>query len=162
MGAGQFGCGLGPCGADPVYIPAAATPVLARRAVKYDPSIKQWVLLDASGNQIDVHPVDQMVAVRLTVEQGQSASSPTLGQRIRARINAAAPARHQQIALEECTRALQDLIDAGDVLLLSVVRSFDPVNGAVVFIPSYVNVRTADPRYPKQSATSAPPIALKA
>jgi hypothetical protein len=156
MGAGQFGAGAGGAGMDPVYLAVPPAPFTGPRAVKYDPSIKQYVLTDANGNKIDVHPVDQIVVTRLTVEQGSSASSPTLGQRIRKLWNRSQPARYQQIAQAECTRVLQDLINAGDVKLLSVSVTFDPVNGARVVVPTYVNMRSplTNPRFPDQNAQS--------
>lgn len=156
MGAGQFGAGQGGAGMDPVYVAISPSPVLPPRAVKYDPSIKQYVLTDSNGNKIDVHPIDQIVATRLTVEQGSSASSPTLGQRIRKLWNRSQPDRYQQIALSECTRVLADLINAGDVKLLSVAVTLDPVNGARVVIPTYVNLRSpaTNPRFPDQNATN--------
>jgi hypothetical protein len=160
MGIGQFGAGLGGAGQDPVYLPSPPAPVLPPRAVKFDPSVKQFLLFDENGNAIDVHPVDQIVALRLTTEQGQSASSPGLGQRYRVLFNAAQPVRHQDIALKETKRVLQDLIDAGDIKLLSVVLTTDPVNNAKVVIPSYVNLRSpkTDPRYPLANAVQAPPV----
>jgi hypothetical protein len=157
MGAGQFAAGAGGAGWDPVYIPAPPNPVLPPRAVKYDPSIKQFVLVDSSGNAIDVHPVDQIVALRLTTEQGQSASSPKLGTRIRALINGAAPAKHQQIARSEVLRVLKDLLDAGDIKLIDVVATTNATNGAVAFVISYTNLRDplTDPRYPLARVTQA-------
>jgi len=155
MGLGDFTLGQGLMGHDPVYILVPPAPVLVPRAVKYDPSIKQYDLFDNNGNAIDVHPVDQIVAIRLTTEEGQSGSSPTLGTRIRKLCRAAAPPRHQQIALTECKRVLKDLLDAGDVKLISVVVSRNPVNGAEIFIITYLNVRalSVNPRYPQSQVT---------
>lgn len=159
MGAGQYGCGVGPCGADPVYVPQSPSPVVPPRAVKYDPSVKGFVLTDANGNAIDVHPVDQMVAVRWTWEEGVSASSPTVGQRIRARMAVSAPNKWLSIAVDEFNLAVADLVTAGDVKVLGVVQTVNPTNGAVVFVPSYVNLRdpNTDPRYPLANAQSLQP-----
>lgn len=161
MGAGDYGAGAGIAGADPVYIAPAVAPVLRPRAALYDPTIKQFVLTDANGNAIDVHPVDQMVAIRLTTEQGASGSSPTLGQRIRARFALAAPTRHLQIAFSEVSNTLSDLVAAGDVILVSVELSRN-VNGAQVVIPTYVNLRHPDtnPQFPLQNATSATQVSV--
>lgn len=151
MGMGDYPMGLGLAGADPVYKPVPPALVLVPRAVKYDPSIKQYVLFDVNGNAIDVHPVDQIVAIRLTTEQGQSASSPLLGTRIRSLCRAAAQARHQQIAQSEVNRVLKDLIDAGDAKIISVVAQRNPINMAEIFIVTYVNLRAqlVNPRYPQ-------------
>ena len=158
MGAGQFGAGAGGAGQDPVYLAVPPSAVLPPRAIKYDPTIKQYVLRDANGNAIDVHPIDQIVVSRWTTEQGQSASSPLLGQRLRKLFAVTAPARKPQVANAEMQRVVQDLINAGDIRYLGTVLRVDPVNNSTVVVPSYVNLRDplTDPRYPTQNALSVP------
>lgn len=143
--AGMYPAGFGPAGLVPPYVgPAVLAPVLPR-SVYYNPSTKQLQLVDAFGNAIDMHPVDQIVVIRLTTEQGASASVPALGQRIRARCAVAAPSKYQQIAQQEVTSELQDLIDAGDVRLVSVVQTKNSANGALAFVIAYRNLRNSDP-----------------
>lgn len=150
--AGMYPAGFGPAGLVPPYVgPAVLAPVLPR-SVYYDPSTKQLELVDASGNPIDMHPVDQIVVIRLTTERNSSASVNSLGQRIRARCAAAAPSKYQQIGEQEVTSELQDLIAAGDVQLVSVVQTRNAVNGALAFVTSYKNLRNADP------TASSPPV----
>ena len=141
MGMGDFPAGSGPAGADPVYKPATALPVVGPRAVFYDPSIRQYVLTDASGRPLDVHPIDQIVASRTTSQKNQSTSSPDLGTRILARFKLAPPSRHPQIAYQEMASVLADLITAGDIQLLGVTLTVQPSNGAQIVIPNYINLR---------------------
>lgn len=156
MGLGSFGLGTSPLGADPVYRPVKPTPPLLPRAVKYDPVIRQFVLLDQYGNATDVHPVDQIVALRLTSYEGQSMSETDLGTRLRTISSGLAPKRAQQLATAEVKRVLQDLLDAGDVKLVSVIADVS-VYSRAMFAVTYVNLR--DPRnatrYPTTIALNA-------
>lgn len=152
MGLGSFPLGTSPLGLDPVYKPAPAAPPIGPRAVKYDPSIRQFVLVDALGNAVDVHPVDQIVALRLTTYQGQSPSEADLGTKLR-QISASglSAARAQDAANAEIARVLQDLTDAGDILLRSTVSDFS-VPGRAMFAVTYVNLR--DPNNNKRYPTA--------
>jgi len=146
MGAGTFPA-FGPAGFDPVYNPASAAPPISARALKYDPSIRQFVLLDERGNAIDVDPVDQIVAIRLTTFVGQSGSQPTLGTRLLQITASTAPDRIPQAARSEVARVLSDLVASGDVRLVSV-NTFNGENGRYIFTVSYANLRTAPDRSP--------------
>lgn len=149
MGLGSFGLGTTPFGADRVYIPPALPAVLTPRALYYDPSTKQFLLYDALGNAIDVHPVDQIVALRLTTTQGQSASDTTLGTRLALLTQGLSTARATQVATQEVTSVVQDLLDNGDILLVSVVADMS-VYGRASFAVTYVNLRLPQTsrRYP--------------
>jgi hypothetical protein len=160
MPMGEFPMGGGTMGLDPVYKPDPPAPVVNPRATKFDPSIKQFVLVDANGNPVDVHPVDQIVAVRWTTQVGQSASSPLMGTRLRTLIQGAAPSRHQAIALAEFNRVVADLVSAGDIVVFGVGLTQDPLNGAEVYTPTYANLRdpNTNPRNPRLNAKSLPPL----
>jgi hypothetical protein len=150
MPMGDFPAGAGPAGADPVYKPAPQNPPQPAAAIFYDPSIKQY------DPTIAVHPIDQIVASRCTAQKNQSASSPDLGTRIRARFAAAPPSQHMQIAYQETSNALADLISAGDIQLVGVTLTRSNT-GAQVVIPNYVNLRTsgASPAYPLPGAPTS-------
>jgi hypothetical protein len=137
--AGMFPAGFGPAGVTPVYVSIPAAPLTPPRAIFYDPSIKQYSLTDNLGNLFDVDPVDQIVATRATTEQGQSASNPSLGQRIRARWRYAQPAQKLAIAQQEIATEFADLVKAGDMIILSVVLKTN-ANNANVVVFSYKNL----------------------
>ena len=160
MPMGEFQMGMGNMGLDPVYRPNPPAAVPPPRAMKFDPSIKQFVLTDPNGNEVNVHPVDQIVAVRWTTQVGQSASSPQMGTRLRTLINGAAPSRHQAIALAEFNRVVTDLVSSGDIVVFGVGLTQDPLNGAEVYTPTYANLRdpNTNPRSPRLNAKSPPPL----
>lgn len=139
MGAGDFPAGTGLAGFDVPYIPGTSTPFLPR-AVFFDPTTSQFYLQDEDGNYIDMHPIDQIVVLRLCTRQGQSKSLPSLGTRL-ALICARQPAQKvPQLATNEVKRVLKDLIDNGDILLVRVTTD-NHLRGQNIFKVSYVNLR---------------------
>lgn len=152
MGAGAFGAGTGPCGADPVYVPAPPPVLTLPAAALYDPAVKGFSV-QADGTVKPIHPVDQRVALLCFIARGSVPSAPTLGNRFRARIARVDPARIPAIALDEFTTVLRPLISAGDILLLSVTTLSVAPGSVQVFI-AYVNLRdpATNPRYPLANA----------
>jgi hypothetical protein len=157
MGAGDFPAGTGGAGIDPNYVPAVVAPFLPR-AVKFDPFLKQYVLTDVNGNLIDVHPIDQIVATRLTTEAGASASAPTLGTLLRAIVARQPAAKITQLAYNEVARVLADLITNNDILLVSVVADTH-TRGRNLFAVTYVNLRdpATSPRFPLNNQQTVSP-----
>lgn len=157
MGFGSFGLGTSSFGADPVYVPSPAAAETYPRAVLYDPRVRQFVLVDQFGNNTDVHPVDQIVAIRLTSFEGQSASAPDLGTRLRNLSQGLTQDKAQTVAYQEVTRVLLDLLNAGDVVLVSVIADLS-FYGRASYAVTYVNTR--DPnnstRYPTTVAIGQP------
>jgi hypothetical protein len=154
MGAGDFQAGAGPAGFDPVYVPATPSPPFLPRAPFFDPSINQFLTLDENGNPIDMHPIDQIVTLRLTTRKGQSKSATSLGTRL-AIVCARLPApKVLQTAYNEVRSVMQDLITNGDVLLLSV--TVKQLRGQNVFAVAYVNLRdpATNPRFPTSNKRS--------
>lgn len=156
MGLGSFGLGTGVLGADPVYVSAAVAGPVFPRALLYDPRLRQFVLLDPiTGNAIDVHPVDQIVAIRCTTYEGQVGSDPTLGHRLRTITSGMTQQKAQQAAEAEFNRILADLVQAGDISIQSVVADVS-VYSRGQFAITYVNLR--DPRnalrYPATETTT--------
>ncbi len=151
MGAGSFPAGLGGAGYDVVYQPAAVAPAQSPRSLFYDPKIKQFVLVDANGSPMDVHPIDQIVAMRLTMYVGQSPSAVAVGTKFRAISSGFTPDRAQQMAKQEVDRVLRDLVQAGDVRV-SAVSADVTVRGRVQIAVTYVNMR--DPRNSQRYPTT--------
>ena len=139
MGAGSLPAGMGGAGFGPPYLPAAVMPVKLPRAVYYDPGSLQYVLTDANGNFLDMDPIDQIVATRWTVQQGQSGSVPGLGTQLKARFALTAPSKYPQIALDELTKAVADLVQAGDVRVVRV--TYQLVGGLNLVQGYYSNLR---------------------
>jgi len=141
MPAGSFGAGVGPAGADPspVSAPTTARPT---RALRYDLATRRFVE-DGTGAFVDVHPVDQKVAFLLGTEQGSLPSTPTLGQRYRARVNGVDPKQIPAVVTDETRLALAALLAAGDIDLLDV-QTDARVRGRVLIAVTYVNLRDPD------------------
>lgn len=154
MGLGSFPLGSGGLGLDPVYKPAAVAPPAMPRAMLYDPRLKQFVLLDVNGIPTDVHPVDQIVAMRLTRYVNDSPSDKNSGTRLRLLAPLMTDANAQKIATTEISRVLGDLITAGDIRFLGVVADLS-VYGRAAFAPSYINLRLQpNLRYPQTTVVT--------
>lgn len=150
-GAGFYPAGGTPggplefAGEDPDYVPSPqlATDVVA---ILFDPSTRQFVQ-NADGTFAPVHPIDQQVALLLWLQQGNIPSSPTTGNRIRARIRRVDPTTIPAIVTDEVTSALQPLITNGDIRLeapsgvSSAIVVDTSVKGATKIAVYYRNLR---------------------
>lgn len=153
MGGYLYPAGVSPAGRDPTVFLAPPPIVVTPRAVKFNPTTKQFVM-NADGQLADVHPVDAAVARILCIEQGSVPSQPSLGTRLRALTNRVDPRQVPNIALNEVKRALQPYIDRGDVLLVSVTADVS-TPGRTIFVVQYVNMRdpATNPTNPLPNAT---------
>jgi hypothetical protein len=81
MTAGVYPAGVGPAGIAPV---TTTTSVQVERpsAMRYEGSVSDWMLYDATGGYQAVTPVEQGVILSLCVRRGQLKSSPTTGNTI--------------------------------------------------------------------------------
>lgn len=143
MGAGSFPAGEGFAGFDPGYTPPAAplalrTPV----AIEYDPATRTYVVQASDGTLVEIHPIDQQVAILLTIEDGSVPSTTGTGARFRKLVARADPANIPGIALNEAKRVLADLITSGDIELVSVTTDTS-VPGRVYIYVEYKNLRLA-------------------
>jgi hypothetical protein len=78
MTAGVYPAGVGPSGVAPVSstnAPRAQRPT----AMRYEGSVSDWTLYDATGGYQAVTPVEQGVVLSCCVERGQLKSSPKTG-----------------------------------------------------------------------------------
>jgi hypothetical protein len=162
MPAGDYPAGQGPAGFDPVWVPTPPTPAFLPRAEFYDPFQKRFFLTqeDRLGlpaatppTYIDMHPIDQIVALRGTTQKGQSKSATDLGTRIAAVCARQPSARVPQLAYQEVANVFADLIANGDILLLSVTADTS-VRGRNLFTINYVNLRdpSTNPKFPLANA----------
>jgi hypothetical protein len=139
MPAGIFAAGIGPAGQDPVLEPSrprdAQTPV----ALKWDAATRDF-LKDDKGRFLSIHPVDQRVALALTLEEGTLSAAPDMGTRLRRARYAGGAALQREIE-DIVNIALKELLDAKDIQLLSV-RASTPQRGTIVTDVEYVNLQT--------------------
>ncbi len=139
MPAGSSPAGAGPAGFDPTVTSPPSDPATTR-ALRFDLATRRFVE-DGTGGFVDVHPVDQKVALLLGTEQGSLPSTPTLGQRYRKRVNGIDPKKIPAVVLDETRVTLAPLIAAGDIVLLDV-QTDASIRGRVVIAVTYRNLRS--------------------
>jgi hypothetical protein len=128
--------GQGPAGAQSVADYSAPGKTTKTNAVYWDLQTKA-VLRDSEGKVREMHWVDQAVALALGVTQGNHASDPTLGNRLRF-IPRNSPDKLQNAAEDEVRRVLKDLTDRADIVLLSIETNAQ-VRGRLIVIVKYIN-----------------------
>lgn len=141
MGIGDYPCGVGPCGFDPVG-GVSARSTNAAAIPYYDPSVRGFATL-ADGDLRDVHPVVQEASFALGVELGSIPAAPRVGLNVN-RIKAARTADVQRVAEDEVNIALRALLDAGDIRVQRVVTFAR--GGAIRMDTEIVNLRDPNRR----------------
>lgn len=134
-GAGAYPAGIGPAGFDPAT-DATATETPLPVAAFYDPSVKGFPLND-EGEAVGVHPVDQEVAIRVTVPKGSISCCPSVGISW-SRLRTASRRTMQKVVDDEVRSALATMIADGSITLLGSPLAPD-ANGAPLFFVDYRN-----------------------
>ena len=137
MALGSYACGIGPCGMDPPLAIDRISPTLPP-APKYDPALHAHPL-NANGELVAVHPVDQAVALALHIPLGSIQSAPGTG------IDYAKLKRASRLALQQTVNdvvqvALATLISEGDIKLIGSPL-IPGSGGKPFFYVDYVNLR---------------------
>lgn len=148
---GAFRMGSGPMGFDPLIFTTPAPPPPLNPARNWDAAIRAFDQL-SDGTFLGVHPVDQMVQMLLTIEQGSVPALGNVGQRYRARLLGAPPQQVPTIVLDETKVAIKQLLDAGDVALLGVTADAS-VKGRVLISVAYQNLRGPTPTDQRTATT---------
>lgn len=141
MGAGTYRAGIGLAGANPLATVGVQSTTGPQRAAKYDPFTKTFPL-DANGNFIDVHPVDQGVAMALGISVGKLRSAPTTGHGLLA-LPRASPSKSKSDVTAAVNEALAPWVARGDIAIVSI-DSDTPnpnINGTTIVAVSYHNLR---------------------
>jgi len=116
-GAGYSGAGFQPAGYNPQADPAPSKVGSPPRAVNYDPTIRDFTT--TNGYYDAIHPIDQAVALALTIEQGSLKSAPTVGQTYRKipRLSGASFVRQVE---DRTSLALKRLLDGQKIRVLAI------------------------------------------
>jgi hypothetical protein len=93
------------------------------------------------------HPVDQMVQMLLTIEQGAVPALGKVGQRYRQRLQGVPKNKQNNVALDETKIALSALLSAGDV----TIKNVQVIDKIVVV--AYVNNRLPNNGQPNSQTT---------
>ena len=81
-GIGWFPAGIGAAGHDPVIPPGAPRDVYPPAALQFDGQTRNYPL-NETGFYEASHPVDQRVALALSISRGAIAAAPNIGNRLR-------------------------------------------------------------------------------
>lgn len=138
MPLGDFPCGIGPSGHDPVADAALRAADQGPLAVFFDAATRD-AKLRTDGTYEATHPVDQRTIVALTLAVGGVKSAPTAGQTFSA-------IRYSGVSLEAKVKdainlALKRLTDARDINVIGV--RVERISGGFVFEVDYQNLRLA-------------------
>jgi phage gp46-like protein len=103
----------------------------------YDAALRDFPLA-ANGDLQRVHWVDQKVALKLAIAEGDVAGTPTLGSRLR-ELKRGAPAQLQRRAEDAVSLALQQMVTAREIQVVSVVAT-SPSRGKLLVVVTYRNL----------------------
>lgn len=139
MGAGSFPAGLGLCGLDPLPNPVPPRSVTFPVALQYDGQSKDF-LLDANGEYLSIHPVDQAVALALILGLGTISSAPSAGAAFRQikRITNTTPKQAEDMV----RAALRDLVNAKKISIVTINVETRMTQGSTLIDVTYVNLVT--------------------
>jgi hypothetical protein len=137
-GAGYSGGGIGPAGFNPAAAPDPSKVGRPPRAVNYDPSIRDFTT--TNGYYDAIHPVDQAVALALTIEQGSLKSAPTVGQTYR-KIPRLSGASFVKQVEDRTNLALKRLLDAQQIRIVAVNVEQNTIGQTKIEVV-YVNLLT--------------------
>ncbi len=141
-GAGAYPAGIGPAGFDPAADADSKTAPLPVAAF-YDPSTRSFPF-NADGEAVGVHPVDQEVALRVTVPRGSIRFAPNVGITW-SRLRVASSRTMQKTVDDEVKTSLTTMIEAGDITLYGSPLHED-ARGAPLFYVDYRNNRLQEDR----------------
>ncbi len=130
--------GQGPAGATSVAVYSSPGKVTQYTAAYWSMATKA-VLRDENGVTRAMHWVDQAVALALGVTKGTHKSAPELGNDLRL-IPRNSQQKLQTAAQDSVNRALKDLTDRQDIVLLRV-ETQTPQRSQLIVIVTYINRR---------------------
>ncbi len=137
-GSGTYASGTGSAGFDPVGT-VSAPPLTqnAPKALKFNPATRDFDITE--GVYAALHPVDQRVALALTIELGSIPSAPNVGHTLR-RMRRSSGATVEADAKDRVRQALKTLLDAEDIAIDRIEVDAE-TRGRVIVVVYYVNLR---------------------
>ena len=139
-GVGWFPAGIGPAGYDPVIPPDAPRDVRPPAALQFDGQTRDFPL-NATGFYKESHPVDQRVALALSISRGAIAAAPDVGNKLRT-IRRVSPAVAETLAKQYIREALADLTAAKSIRVDQIKIDLS-VPGRLMFAVTYLNLELA-------------------
>ncbi len=143
-GAGTAGAGVGPAGFEPLPT-SDGTTSSTPTALLFDPNTRDFRKA-ADGRFVSVHPVDQEVALALSLLEGDLGSASSLGNRLRRIARAGGPSLQSGVE-DIVTLALQRLLERDAISVLDILIQ-TPVRGQILIAVTYENLALQPPRRP--------------
>jgi len=144
MALGDYPCGTGPCGYDPIVTGTPRT-FTTPAAIRYDGASRSFVQ-DSAGLLTACHPVDRLMAIGLLVKRGSLASSPTTGHTLHEITDLGSPNLAREVS-DRLTQAqpVARVLAAGDARIDSIEHEIRPHGGIAVAV-HYTNLRATQDR----------------
>jgi len=152
MGLGQYPCGIGPCGLDPLPAASAARSVVAPTALLFDGASRDFPINPATGRYYGVTSVAQRVELALLIAFGKVPAVPALGIQL-ANIVPVAGAKLQADVENAVKTALAVPLQRGDIALLTI-RGTSTVRGRITVYVRFQDLR--DPLKPIYELSVSP------
>lgn len=143
MGFGSSPFGTSPWGADPVVAPSTRIVAPPVGAMKFDGATRTFVQ-NVDGTMAGIHPVDQEVALALSLEEGAVGSTKGLGHHVRRIKRSVGPTVIADVT-DAVKFALRRPLSRKDIVILSIDVDNTRVRGRIVIAVQYVNLRTLPP-----------------
>lgn len=144
MGLGQYPCGVGPCGLDPLPAASAARSVVAPSALMFDGASRDFPLNPATGRYYGVTPVAQRVELALLIALGKVPAVPTLGIQLANIVPVTGPKLQTDVETAVNT-ALATPLQRGDIAILTI-RGTSAIRGRITVYVRFQDLR--DPLKP--------------
>jgi len=139
-GLGVYPAGMGPMGYSPSVPPNAPRDVRPPAALYFDGQTRDFPL-DENGFYREIHPVDQKVALQLSLPRGAIASVPGIGNKLRTiqRVRASVA---ETLCRSHIREALAELLSTKSIEIQQI--KIDPdVPGRLLFAVTYLNLELA-------------------
>lgn len=137
-GAGTYPAGFGPPGFAPVVAADPPDPATYPRSILLDGATRDFTL-DAKGRYVDLHPVDQKVALALLVAKGKLAADSSQGQALASVTFGTDVVNKTTTTVRE---AVADIVAANEISIIAIEVDAKADVGAIFVAFSYLNLIT--------------------
>lgn len=152
MGLGQYPCGVGPCGLDPLPAGSAARSVVAPAALLFDGKTHDFPLNPDTGRYYGVTSVAQRVELALLIAFDKVPAVPALGLQLANIIPVAGPKLQADVETAVKT-ALAVPLQRGDIAILTI-EGTSTIRGRITVYVRFQDLR--DPLKPIYQISVSP------
>lgn len=149
MGAGEYPCGIGPCGLDPLPAASSARSVTPPVALLFDGKSRDFPINPDTGRYYGVTPTAQKVQLALLTRKGAIPANPTLGLDLSKVVPVAGPKLQSDVELA-VRSALASVIRANQIQILDI-KGTATIRGRIKVEVRYQDL--TDPKRPSYTVT---------